>query len=72
MAEDHGDDIPASKPNGRRPERSFILRIWLERTDTGPPALRGTLADVGGRVLGAFGSFEALNRIIRDAILGRR
>lgn len=72
MADDHGDEIPASKPHGRRVERSFILRIWLERSDTAPPALRGTLADVGGRVLGAFGSFDTLNRIVRDAIMGRR
>jgi len=72
MADDHGDEIPPSKPNGRRAERSFILRIWLEKSGSGPPALRGTLADLGGRVLGAFGSFETLSQLIRDAILGRR
>jgi hypothetical protein len=72
MAEDHGDNIPASKRNGRRAETSFILRIWLERSGSGPPALRGTLADLDGSVLGAFGSIETLSLLIRDAILGRR
>ena len=71
MASDHGDERPVSEDDGPSPARAFILRLWLERSGKAPPALRGTLADLSGRVLGAFASIEALGRLI-DALFGKR
>jgi hypothetical protein len=72
MAPDHGDEDPPSEDDNRRIARAFILRVWFERSGHAPPALRGTLADLGGRVLGGFGSIEALGRLIRDTLFGTR
>ena len=70
MAEANGDSNPEPEEVLQRAARSFILRVWLERSGRSPPVLRGTLADLGGHVLGAFGSVEALGRVIRESFLG--
>jgi hypothetical protein len=72
MAPDHGEEQPTPEDENPRAARAFILRVWLERSGRAPPALRGTLADLGGRVLGAFGSIETLGRLIRDSLFGDR
>jgi hypothetical protein len=72
MADEHDGNPPQSAPDGRRQARSFILRVWLESRSDGPPELRGSLADLGGRVLGAFASLEALGRLVHDQLFGGR
>lgn len=72
MAPDHGDKQAPREDLSGRAGRSFILRVWLERSGRDPPALRGTLADLGGRALGGFASIEALGRLIREAVFGMR
>lgn len=72
MAPDHGEEHPAPEEERPGTARAFILRVWLEHSGRAPPALRGTLADLGGRVLGAFGSIEGLGRLIRAALVGER
>lgn len=32
----------------RRTEWVYVVRIWLEPSSTGPPALRGSVRDVAG------------------------
>lgn len=56
----------SNRPIAQRPEktRSFIIRLWFERRDDAPPALRGTIAELGGDTIGAFGSIDELSAIL--------
>jgi hypothetical protein len=44
---------------------TLVVRTWLEPRSGGPPVLRGTLAQLGGRMLGAFDSVETLAALVR-------
>jgi len=45
--------------------RTLVVRAWLEPAGDGEPVLRGTLAQVGGRMLGAFNSVESLAALVQ-------
>jgi hypothetical protein len=47
---------------------TLIVRAWLEPASDGPPILRGTLAQIGGRMLGAFDSVETLAALVERHI----
>jgi hypothetical protein len=51
-----GDDKKAPEAS---PPRTLLLRIWSE-SDPPEPVVRGTLSELSGKQLGAFGSFQAL------------
>ena len=47
---------------------TLVVRAWLEPGSDGPPVLRGTLAELGGRMLGAFDSVETLAALVERQI----
>lgn len=45
--------------------KTLVVRAWLEPNRGSEPVLRGTLAQVGGRMLGAFDSVESLAALVQ-------
>jgi hypothetical protein len=43
---------------------NLVVRAWLEPGPSGEPVLRGTVAVLGGRMLGAFDSLERLVALV--------
>ncbi|MEN2786465.1 hypothetical protein ACFOKI_05640 [Sphingomonas qilianensis] len=43
---------------------TLVVRAWLEPVGGAPPILRGTVAQLGGVMLGAFSSIEALAALV--------
>lgn len=46
------------------PASTLVVRAWLEPGADGTLALRGTVAVLGGRMLGAFASVERLSALV--------
>jgi hypothetical protein len=44
---------------------TLVVRAWLEPAGGSTPVLRGTLAQIGGRMLGAFDSVESLAALVQ-------
>ncbi|MFA5964682.1 MAG: hypothetical protein WC804_11750 [Sphingomonas sp.] len=62
---DHDDQGPAASQftiGGRA--ATLVVRAWLEPVAGGAPVLRGTVAALGGRMLGAFDSLESLAALV--------
>lgn len=64
MDDGAGDDKKAPEVSLRAPGRTLLLRIWSE-SDAPEPVVRGTLSDLSGEPLGAFGSFQALWALLK-------
>jgi hypothetical protein len=62
----------SDRPNEHRAERtrSYIVRLWFERREGAPPALRGTVAELGGETIGAFNSIRELSALMVREIIG--
>ncbi|WP_294090803.1 hypothetical protein [Sphingomonas sp.] len=65
----HGDDQDAARGEQSDIDRigqpaTIIVRAWLEPRADGPPVLRGTVAELGGRMLGAFTTVERLAELV--------
>ena len=64
----HGadDDDPPGQPEFTLagPAATFLVRAWLEPVRGFPPILRGTVAECGGPMLGAFDSIETLAALV--------
>ena len=43
---------------------TLVVRAWLEPVAGGAPILRGTIGQLGGRMLGAFDSVESLAALV--------
>ncbi|MBX9815276.1 MAG: hypothetical protein A4S12_00510 [Proteobacteria bacterium SG_bin5] len=43
---------------------TLVVRAWLEPGADGAPVLRGTVAELGGRMLGAFDSLDRLAALV--------
>jgi hypothetical protein len=43
---------------------TLVVRAWLEPVAGGEPVLRGTIGELGGRMLGAFDSLEKLVALV--------
>jgi hypothetical protein len=46
------------------PASTLVVRAWLEPGPDGELALRGTVAELGGRMLGAFASLDRLSALV--------
>jgi hypothetical protein len=57
------NDEEAPEASARPPAFTLLLRIWTEQ-DGAEPLVRGTLSDLSGKPLGAFGSFETLRALL--------
>ncbi len=68
---EHGRDS-SDRPDDQRTERtrSYIVRVWFERCEGTPPALRGTVSEIGGKTIGAFNSIRELSALLARAIGG--
>ena len=49
---------------------TLVVKTWLEPRDDGPPRLRGTVSELGGRMLGAFDSLERLAALVDNHTAG--
>ncbi len=69
----HGDDKDAARGDKGDSDRigqpaTIIVRAWLEPRADGPPRLRGTVAELGGRMLGAFDTVERLAELVAKRV----
>ncbi|WP_448502760.1 hypothetical protein [Sphingomonas sp.] len=63
----HGSDN-ATQATGQgnigHPASTLVVRAWLEPGPGNKLVLRGTVAELGGRMLGAFGSLDRLAALV--------
>jgi hypothetical protein len=63
----HGKDnaTPATGQGSiGHPASTLVVRAWLEPGPDNELVLRGTVAELGGRMLGAFASLERLSALV--------
>lgn len=60
----------SNRSTPQRPERtrSFVIRIWFESSADDAAVLRGTVAELGGRPIGAFSTVEELSALFMREI----
>jgi len=49
---------------------TLVVRTWLDPRSDGPPRLRGTVSELGGRMLGAFDTLERLAALVEAHTAG--
>jgi len=60
--DDHGPAASHFTLGGRA--ATLVVRAWLEPVAGGAPVLRGTVTELGGRMLGAFDTLESLAALV--------
>lgn len=63
MDDGASNDEEAPSVSACPPACTLLLRIWTEQYGA-EPVVRGTLSDLSGKPLGAFGSFRALRALL--------